>query len=130
MGQLKSDGRATLGGVTYPAGVITFGDLYRIGGVTGVALKSIASADTDRVADMEIAPDRIWYVKIPAGLTGAKGDYLAWTTAASATFQRGDTDLVLFVVATQKFPAAIVEEAKDANNYAGVRILNVGPSGA
>ena len=130
MGQLKTDGRATQGGVTFPAGVITFGDLYRVNGITGVAMKNIAAADTDRVCDMEIAPDRIWYVKLPVGVTGAKGDYLAWTTAATATFQRGDTDLVAFVVATQKFPCAVVEEAKDANNYAAVRILNVGPSGA
>lgn len=130
MGQLKHDGRATLDGVTWPAGVVTFGDLYRVDGWTGVALDNFASGETPRVGAMEIAPDRIWYVKIPAGLTGAKGDYLAWTTKAPATFQRGDTNLALFVVATHGSPCCLVEEAKDAQNYAGVRILNVGPSGA
>jgi predicted RecA/RadA family phage recombinase len=132
MGQLKTDGRATQGGITWPAGIITFGDLYRVGGLTGVALNNVAAADAGqaRKGDMEIAPDRIWYVKVPSGLTAAKGDYLAWGTAATATFQRGDTDLVAFVAATHKFPCAVVEETKDANNYAAVRILNVGPSGA
>jgi len=130
MGQLKTDGRATQGGVTWPAGIITFGDLYRVAGITGVALKNIAAADTMRNADMEIAPDRIWYVKLPSALTAPKGTYLGWASATIATFQRGDTNLEIFVLATHKFPCAVVEEAKDANHYAAVRILNVGPSGA
>jgi hypothetical protein len=127
MGQLKSDGRATLGGMTWPAGVITFGDLYRLNGWTGVALKNIAAADVDRNADMEIAPDRIWYVKLPAGVAGTLGQYLYWTTAAAATFQRGDTNLSVTAAGQA---CCVVEEAKDANNYAAVRILNNGPSGA
>jgi hypothetical protein len=127
MGQLKSDGRATLAGMTWPAGVITFGDLYRLNGWTGIAMKSIAAADVDRNADMEIAPDRIWYVKLPAGVAGTLGQYLYWTTAAAATFQRGDTNLT---VTAAGVPCCVVEEAKDANNYAAVRILNIGPSGA
>jgi hypothetical protein len=130
MGQLKHDGRATLEGVTWPAGTINFGDLYRVSGWTGVALDNFLTGETPRIGAMEIAPDRVWYVKLPVALAGAKGDYLAWTTAASATFQRGDTDLVLFVPATHRFPCAVVDETKDAGNYAAVRILNVGPSGA
>jgi hypothetical protein len=130
VGQLKHDGRATLEGVTWPAGVITFGDLYRVDGWTGVALDNFASGESPRVGAMEIAPDRIWYVKFPTALNSVKGDYVAWTTAAAATFQRGDTHLVAFVVATHKMPCAIVEEAADANDYAAIRILNVGPSGA
>lgn len=126
-GQLKSDGKATLGGVTFPAGVISFGELYRVGGWTGIAMKSIASADTDRNADMEISAERIWYVPIPAGVTGTKGQYLYWTTAAAATFQRGDTHLTGTAAGV---PCAIVEEAKDANNIAAIRILNIGPSGS
>lgn len=127
MGQLKHDGRATLGGVTWPAGVITFGDLYRVDGWTGIAMKSIASADTDRSADMEIAPDRIWYINCPAALNCTKGQYLYWTTAAAATFQRGDTHLTASVNGA---PCAIVEEAQDANDVAAIRVLNIGPSGS
>lgn len=127
MGQLKSDGQATLGGYTWPAGVITFGDLYRLNGWTGVALKNILAADTDRNAGMEFSPSRIWYVKLPAGTAGTLGQYLYWTTAAAATFQRGDTHLIATVAGV---PCALVEEAKDANNYAGIRILNIGLSGA
>lgn len=130
MGQLKHDGRATLEGITWPAGVITFGDLYRVNGWTGVAMNNFASGESPRVGAMEIAPDRIWYVKFPSALNSVKGDYVAWASATAATFQRGDTNLEAFVLATHKFPCALVEEAADAADYAGIRILNVGPSGA
>lgn len=122
MGQLKSDGRATQGGFTWPAGTFTFGDMYRLNGWNGVILKNIAAADTVRVADMEISSERIWYVKLPAAVAGTQGQYLYWT--AGAGLKRGDTDLTATVTGS---PVAIVEEAKDANNYAGVRVLNVGP---
>jgi hypothetical protein len=121
MGQLKHDGRATQGGFTAPgATVITKGDLYRINGWNGVAMKTLAAADTIRTLDLEIAPDRIWYIKLPAALAPAVGDPLYWT--AGAGFKRGDTDLAAAVVGS---PAAKVEEVKDANGYAAVRILNL-----
>jgi hypothetical protein len=121
MGQLKHDGRATLGGVTAPAGVFNFGDLYRINQWNGIALKTIGASDTVRNLDLEIAPDRIWYVKLPAALSPAVGDVLYWT--AGAGLKRGDTDLAAAVVGS---PACKVEEAKDANGYAAVRVLNIG----
>jgi hypothetical protein len=122
MGQLKHDGVATQGGFTFPAGTITFGDLYRLNGWNGIALKSIATGDTDRVADMEVSPARVWYVKFPAALAPAVGDFVYWT--AGAGFKRGDTDLTATVTGS---PVAKVEEVKDANGYAAVRVLNVGP---
>lgn len=123
MGQLKHDGRATQGGVTAPAAqAITFGDLYRINGWNGIAMKTIGASDTIRTMDMEIAPDRIWYIKVPAAMSPAVGDYLYWT--AGAGFKRGDTDLATAVVGA---PVAKVEEVKDTNNFAAVRVLNVGP---
>lgn len=122
MGQLKTDGRATQGGFTAPgAQAITYGDLYRINQWNGAALKTIGASDTDRSLDLEIAPDRIWYVKFPAALSPAVGDVVYWT--AGAGFKRGDTDLAAAVVGS---PVAKVEEVKDANGYAAVRILNIG----
>jgi len=121
VGQLKHDGKATQGGMTFPAGTIVKGDLYRLNGWNGIALKAIASTDTVRTADMEISSERIWYVKLPA-ITPALGQYLYWT--AGAGFKRGDTDLTLTVTGS---PVAVVEEVKDSGGYAAVRVLNVGP---
>jgi hypothetical protein len=122
MGQLKHDGKATQGGFTWPAGTFTFGDMYRLNGWNGILMKSIASGDTVRTADMEISSERIWYVKLPAGVTPVIGDYLYWT--AGAGIKRGDTDLTATVTGS---PVCKVEEIKDANNNAAVRVLNVGP---
>jgi hypothetical protein len=122
VGQLKHDGQATLGGMTWPAGTFTFGDLYRLNGWNGIIMKSLAAADTVRTADMEISPARVWYVKLPAALNPAIGDYLYWT--AGAGIKRGDTDLTATVTGS---PVCKVEEAKDAGGYAAVRVLNVGP---
>jgi opacity protein-like surface antigen len=122
MGQLKHDGIATQGGVTAPAGDFPFGDLFRINGINGIALTHIAAADTVRSLDLEISPARIWYVKVPAGATVNQGTYLYWT--AGAGLKRGDTDLTATVTGS---PVAFVEETKDANNYAAIRVLNVGP---
>jgi hypothetical protein len=122
MGQLKHDGRATQGGVTAPAAqAIVKGDLYRINGWTGFALRAIGASDTVRTMDLEIAPDRVWYIKLPAALSPAIGDPLYWT--AGAGFKRGDTDLSATVAGA---PVAKVEEVKDANGYAAVRALNIG----
>jgi hypothetical protein len=122
MGQLKTDGRASQGGLTWPAGTYTFGDLYRLNGWNGICLANIASTDTVRVAGMEWSAERIWYVKLPAALTPAVGDFLYWTTGAG--IKRGDTDLAAAVVGA---PVCKVEEAKNAQGYAAVRVLNVGP---
>jgi|SRR5262245_50344847 len=122
MGQLKSDGRATLGGFAAPgATALTFGDFYRLNQWNGIALKTVGASDTDRNLDFEISSERIWYVKFPAALSPALGDVVYWTTGAG--FKRGDTDLSATVAGS---PAAKVEEVKDANGYAGIRVLNIG----
>jgi hypothetical protein len=121
MGQLKHDGNATQGGFTAPAGVINFGDLYRNNGWNHIALSKIGSGDTVRTYGGEISPARVWYVLLPAGLNPAVGDVLYWT--AGAGFKRGDTDLAAAVVGA---PVCKVEEAKNANGYAAVRVLNIG----
>ena len=123
MGQLKSDGRATQGGFSATAGqVFTKGDLYRLNGWNHICLANIGASDTARSYDGEISSERIWYVKLPAALNPAVGDYLYWT--AGAGLKRGDTDLTATVTGS---PVAKVEEAKNAGGYAAVRVLNVGP---
>jgi hypothetical protein len=122
MGQLKHDGRATQGGFTAPAGIFTFGDLYRINDWNGIALSSIGSADTVRSLDLEISSERIWYVKVPAAINPAIGAFVYWT--AGAGLKRGDTDLATAVVGA---PVGKVEEVKDANGYMAIRVLNIGP---
>jgi hypothetical protein len=118
MGQLKSDGRAH--DTVAPAGTITFGELYRMDNWTGIAMKSVAVGDTNRKLAMEISSERIWYVLLPAGVTGAVGDRLYWT--AGAGLKVGSTDITATVTGSV---VAIVEEAKDANNIAGVRVVNI-----
>lgn len=122
MGQKKSDGKASVSGYTWPAGVYTFGDLYRLNGWNGIIMASIASTDVARTAGMQFDAESVWYVKLPAALTPSVGDFLYWT--AGAGLKRGDTDLTATPTGT---PVAKVEEAKNANGYAAVRVLNVGP---
>lgn len=118
MGQLKTDGRAV--DVVAPAGVYNFGEFFRMDGWSGFALDSIASGDTVRKLALEVSAERIWYCLLPAGVTGARGDRLYWTTGTGV--KRGDTDLT----ATPTGPVvAIVEEAKDGNNVAAIRAVNV-----
>jgi hypothetical protein len=121
MGQLKSDGKA-VNVPAVPAGQYNFGELFRINGWNGIMMKTVATADTNRAAAMEVSSERIWYCLLPAGVTGTLGQYLYWTAGAGT--KRGDTDLTATVTGT---PVAVVEEAKDGNNIAAIRVLNVGP---
>lgn len=122
MGQLKHDGRATQGGFAAPAATdLPFGELFRINGWNGIAMTHIGATDTLRTLDLEISSERIWYIKLPAGVTPAQGDVLYWS--AGAGFKRGDTDLQAAVAGA---PCCKVEEVKDANGYAAVRVLNIG----
>jgi hypothetical protein len=122
MGQLKTDGRAVNVPVV-PAGQYNFGELFRINGWNGIALKTIATADTLRAMAMEVSSERVWYFSIPAAVAAAQGAYLYWTTGG--TTKRGDTDLQ---AAVNGAPVLIVEEAKDGNNIIAARVLNVGIS--
>ena len=122
MGQKKSDGKASVGGLTAPAGqAITFGDLYRVNNWNHIALANIGASDVLRSYGGQWDAESIWYVKLPAALNPAVGDPLYWTSGTG--FKRGDTDLTATVAGP---PTCKVEEAKNANGYAGVRVLNVG----
>lgn len=120
MGQLKSDGKAI--NVVAPAGIIPFGELVRIDGWNGITLGELVAADTERAMALEVSSERIWYVSIPAAVVAPKGTYLYWT--AGAGYKTGAADLAAAVVGS---PVALVEEAVDANDIAGLRVLNVGP---
>ena len=118
MGQLKTDGKAI--DVTVPAGDYPFGDLFRIDGFTGVMMDYIATADTARGAAMEIS-ERVWYVKTPAGIGSARGVLVYWTAGAGT--KRGDTDLTETATGSA---VAKVEEARNTNGYAALRLCNTG----
>lgn len=120
MGQLKSDGRAI--DVTGPAGTINFGDLYRIDGWNGIAMDTIASGDTVRELALEVSSERIWYVKTPSGIGVAKGAYLYW--AAPGSFQVGETNLQATAATTGDPVACKVEQVRNSNGYAAVRVIN------
>jgi hypothetical protein len=122
LGQLKSDGNAV--DVVAPgATAIVFGELYRIDGWTGFAMRSVGASDTDRKLALEVSPNRIWYVTMPAGVAAARGDMLNWS--AGAGFKKATTDLV--VTGGGVGPAAKVEEAKDASNVVAVRAIQTLP---
>lgn len=123
MGRKITDGQAV--DVVAPAGIFDKGELYRIDGWTGIAMISIAAADTDRQLALEVSK-AFWRVKVPAGTAAARGDYLAWTTALGT--KSGATDLAaLAQPAAGGVPAtavARVEAVRNSTGYATIRVLD------
>jgi len=117
MGHLYSDGKAI--DVVAPAGTINFGDMYRIDGWTGFAMDTILPADVDRGMALEIS-ERIWKIKLPAGITPVVADHLDWD-AVGVTFKAGDTNLV--IAGAGVLGVAKVLVVKNANGYAAVQLL-------
>lgn len=118
MGQLKTDGRA-IDVATPGATAITFGELYRIDGWTGFAMKTQAAADTDRNMALEVSAERIWYCSVAAAVNGARGTLVYWT--AGAGFKKATTDLTTTATGGA---VGIIEEARDANGFAAIRVFN------
>jgi len=123
VGQLKTDGKAV--NVSVPATkAVTFGEMYYINGWTGIAMDTIGGSDTIRNMAIEVS-ERIWYVKIAAGVAALKGAKLWWTAAALGTgYCDCLTDLQVTAPVAGDPAACKVEEDKDANNYVAVRVLN------
>lgn len=118
MGQLKSDGQAI--DIQAPASTaMTFGELYRVDGWTGFAMRTLAATDTDKGLALEVSPSRIWYCAVPAAVNGARGTLVYWT--AGAGFKRATTDLTSTATGGA---VGIVEEARDANGIAAIRVFN------
>ena|SRR5688500_4480292 len=113
MGHLIGDKKGV--DVVVPAGDFFHGDLYRISTFTGFLINDCLTAATARGRALEIALNRAWKVKLPAGLTPAVGDVLYWT--AGGTTKRGDADLSAVVAGP---PICKVITAKNAAGYAEV----------
>lgn len=122
MGHLIGDGKAV--DVTVPAGTYSHGDLYRIGGWTGFLIDDCSATATDRKRAMEVAWNRIWNAKMPAGLTVVAGALYSWSTGTGD--KRGDTDLVALATAGSQGPVVKALGAKNANGYAQVMIVGQG----
>jgi len=117
MGQLKTDGKAV--DIQAPgATAMTFGEMYRVDGWTGFAMKTVGASDTDRGLALEVS-ERVWYCAVPAAVNGARGTLVYWT--AGAGFKRATTDLTSTATGG---PVGIVEEARDGNGYAAIRAFN------
>jgi hypothetical protein len=118
MGQLKTDGRA-IDIVAPAATAMTFGELYRVDGWTGFAMRTLAAADVDKNLALEVSSERIWYCVVPAAVNGARGTLVYWT--AGAGFKRATTDLTSTATGG---PVGIIEEARDGNGVAAIRVFN------
>lgn len=117
MGHLIGDKKAV--DVVVPAGDFFHGDLYRISTFNGFLINDCLTAATVRNRALEIALNRGWKVKLPAGLVPAVGDVLYWTAGAGT--KRGDTDLAAAVVGA---PVCKVVTAKNAAGYAEVILVD------
>jgi hypothetical protein len=113
---MLTDGKAI--DVVAPAGTVNFGDLYRISGWTGFALDAIAVADTVRDLALEVS-ERVWKIKLPAGINPVVGDHLTWDAVGTA-FKLGDTNLVIAGAGVLGVCKVLI--AKNANGYAAVRL--------
>lgn len=121
MGQKKTDGRAV--DVAAPgATAMTFGELYRIDGWTGFAMKSVGASDTDRNLSLEVSAESIWYCQVAAAVSGARGTPVYWS--AGAGFKKATTDLTTTDPGAGSEPVGKVEEARDGNGYAAIRVIN------
>jgi hypothetical protein len=117
VGHLIGDKKAV--DVVVPAGDFFHGDLYRITTFSGFLINDCLTAAADRNRALEIALNRAWKVKFPAGLTPAVGDVLYWTAGAGT--KRGDTDLSATVAGA---PVCKVVTAKNAAGYAEVVLID------
>lgn len=117
MGHLIGDKKAV--DVTVTAGDFFHGDLYRISTFSGFLIDDCLTAATVRTRALEIALNRAWKVKLPAGITPAVGDLLYWSAGAGT--KRGDTDLQ---AAVQGAPIVKCVGIKNAAGYAEVVLVS------
>lgn len=117
MGNLKQKGKAI--NFVAPAGwTVIKGELYRVDAWNHIALSTVLPTDPELGYAGEVSED-IWYVQLPSGLTANKGDILSWPNANATNVG------ILSLTTGSAHPACKVEEAVDANNIAGIRVLNI-----
>lgn len=119
MGHKRDDGDAVDVSATGST-VFNYGDLYRLGGITGFALSAKTAAQTDRGMALEINKNHVWKALLPAGVTPAVGDLLYWT--AGTGLKKGDTDITATPTGQ---PVVQVVEAKNAGGYAALRLTGL-----
>lgn len=109
-----SDGKTI--NVVAPSGGVVAGRLYRIDGWNGVC--EVTTAE-DEVFALNVDPTALFYIPIPAAVVAARGAILYIPVAST------DGMTALTATASTNSKAVKVEEAVDANDIAGVRVLNV-----
>lgn len=122
MGNKMTEGAAI--DVVSPGGAVTIlkGELYRVNKWNGFAMSTVLPTDPELGFALQVSQD-IWWISIPAGVAAAAGDVLWWSAVEG--FKAGPTDLVIAGTASAIGPACKVVVAKDANNIAAVRPLNI-----
>lgn len=120
MGQKKDDGDAV--DVTVPAGAFNTEELYRIDGWTGILTNGVLAGDTVRTRSLQLRGN--WYIKVPAGVAGTRGNYVFWSAGAGT--KNGDTHLQDTAGTAGDRPVGKVEEVRDANGYAAIMLLHGG----
>lgn len=120
MGRKVSDGKAF--NLAVPAGqVVEDGELYRIGGLNGVAVGEVGASDTARTLAFEADPPAIYSIHVPTAVNPAVGKFLFW--AAPASFQSGPTNLQTYPAATGDAPCFFVTEARSLDTTGAAYVL-------
>lgn len=116
MGRKVSDGKAF--NRTVPGGhAVSDYELYRIGGINGLAIGAVAVGDTVRTLAFEADPSAVYSIHVPAGVNPAEGDYLYW--ADPTTFQDGAVNLRVTPAHVGDAPCFWVTQARSADPDGG-----------
>jgi hypothetical protein len=122
MGMKKTEGGAV--NIVAPGSTaMAFGELYRVDGWTGLALRTVTATDTERGLALETDCNSVWYFSIPSGLAAARGDLLWWATGTG--YKVGATDLVAAGTSGATGPAVKVEEAVDSSFVIAGRVMQL-----
>lgn len=121
MGRKKTDGEAV--DVVAPAATaVQKGELVRIDNFSGFALDDITTTEVDRGLALEVS-QAIWKVKVPVGTCATRGNYVQWS--AGAGFKTSATDLADGTAARALGSIGMVEEVRNTNGYAAIKLCLV-----
>lgn len=125
MGRRKTDGLAI--NMTVPdATAVADYELYRIGGINGLAITDVAADDVERTIAFETDTNAIYSIHAPSGVNPAAGALLYWTTPGS--FQDCSLHLRTTPATQGDSPCFFVTKARSADPDGGFvlegRVLN------